>query len=137
MKMESMAQVEKSESDAGRVNCCAAESGLASCLVGSTVLLLAAMIAILATLMWAHADRSPATVLLHAWIARLAVGIPFLLVALGTWCGIGALRNSIRRRLSPALPLAGLSLNIAAMGSWILSSIALLNTTESLLVLSR
>ena len=123
---------ERPESVESRIRCRAAESGLASSLIGSTVLLLAAMIAILAAQLWAHADRSPSNVLFQAWIACLAVGIPFLLVALGGWLGIDGLRIAARVRCSLALPMAGLSLNVAALGGWLLASLALLNTTESM-----
>ena len=129
--------VEPDDSHPIRIRLSSAEAGLASSLIGSTVLILASIVAILATQLWAHADRSPATVLLHAWIARLAVGIPFLLIALGVWYGIDGLRNATRERRSHALSMVGLCLNVAAMGGWILASIALLNTTESMLSRSR
>jgi hypothetical protein len=116
-----------------RGRCHAPELGLASAILGSTVLLLSPMVAVLATLLWANADRTPSVVQLHAWLTRLAVGIPILLVFLGAWLGIASQRRAMRESGSAAIPLAGLSLNITAFGAWILASIALLNTTESML----
>jgi hypothetical protein len=115
----------------------AAEKGLASALLGATVFLASPMIAILAAQVWAHGNRTPDVVLLHAWLARVAFGVPFFLVASGVWLGADGVRHARRTGQSCALPIAGLLLNAAGMCGWILAGIGLLNTTESMLWLER
>jgi hypothetical protein len=115
----------------------AAEFGLASVVVGAVVFLAAPMVAILAAQLWAHGDRSPPVLVLHAWLARVAVGVPVFLVLGGLWLGAAGLRRAAKSRGAAALPVAGLLLNGAALVGWTLASIGLLNTTESMLLLSR
>lgn len=110
-----------------------AESGLASMLIGATVFLASPVMAILAAQIWAHADRTPSVVLLHAWLARLSVCLPIVLVIFGIQQAFVGLRQASNLRCSRSLPLAGLLLNILAFCSWTLAGIALLNTTESIL----
>ena len=115
----------------------AAELGLASLVIGACVFLAAPVLAILAAQIWAHADRTPSVVLLHAWLARIAVCVPMIMVFVGGWLGVLGLRRASREGSSAGLPLAGLFLNVSAMCGWALASIGLLNTTESMLRLLR
>lgn len=115
----------------------AAELGLASLLIGAPVLVSAPIVTILAAQIWAHGFRAPHVVLLHAWLARIAVSIPILLVLFGGWLGAAGNRHAMRAGCCAWLPRAGVVLNLAAFGAWVLASIALLNTTESLLLLVR
>lgn len=114
-----------------------AEYGLASALLGATVFLASPTVAILAALVWAHGDRSPNVILLHAWLARVAVCVPVLLVVAGLWLGVAGIRLANRSEESAALPIAGLLLNVVGLCGWLCASIGLLNTTESLLLLSQ
>lgn len=114
-----------------------AEYGLASALLGATVFLASPMLAILAAQVWAHGDRSPNVILLHAWLARVAVGLPVLLVVAGLWLGVAGIRQGRRSGQSTVLPLSGVLLNAVGLCGWVLAGIGLLNTTESLLLLSR
>jgi hypothetical protein len=119
------------------VTATAAQMGLASSLIGATVFLAAPAVAILAAQIWAHGDRTPGSVLLHAWLARIAVCIPILLVLTGAGLGIVGMRRAFRENGPVALPLAGIALNAAGLGGWMLAAIGLLNVTESLLSLIR
>jgi hypothetical protein len=110
-----------------------AESGLASILIGATVFLASPVMAILAAQIWAHADRTPSVVLLHAWLARLSIGPPILLVVFGIQQAIVGMGQASNVGCSRSLPLGGLLMNILALFSWLLAGIGLLNTTESML----
>jgi hypothetical protein len=114
-----------------------AQLGLASSLIGIAVFIAAPLVAIMAAQIWAHGDRALPVALLHAWLARIAVCIPVVLVLLGTYLGIKGLRRAFRENGSTALPLAGLVLNGCAGAGWSLAAIGLLNVTESILRLAR
>lgn len=114
-----------------------AELGLGSAMIGATVFITAPLVAILASQIWAHGDRTPSVVLLHAWLARIAVIVPILLVSFGGRLAIGGLRKASGSGCSRCLPMCGLLLNLSALFVWILAAIALLNTTESMLSLAR
>ncbi|VTR97481.1 unnamed protein product [Tuwongella immobilis] len=111
--------------------------GLASSLVGATLFLASPLIAILAPLVWAHGDHTPGVVLIHAWLARIAVGLPIVLVITGFSFGIRGWIRAKTNGMSTALPIVGVLLNIAGTLGWILASIALLTTTESMLRVFR
>jgi hypothetical protein len=114
-----------------------AECGLASALLGATVFLASPVVAILAAQLWAHGDRTPNVILLHAWLARAAVSVPILLILTGLWFGASGIHQARRAGASAALPVAGLLLNVMALCAWVLAGIALLNTTESMLWLAQ
>jgi hypothetical protein len=122
----------RTERSAGASDC-----GLASAIIGATVFLASPLVAILAAQIWAHGDRASSVVELHAWLARIAVGIPYFLIVAGLWFGLSGLRHTGRERTASALPVAGLLLNVVALCGWTLAGIGLLNTTESMLELAR
>lgn len=111
----------------------AAQMGLASSLIGIAVFLAAPAVAIMAAQIWAHGDRGRGGVLLHAWLARIAVCIPIVMVFFGVYLGVAGMRQALRERSSVALPLSGLVLSASGFGGWILAAIGLLNVTESML----
>lgn len=111
----------------------AAESGLASILIGATVFLASPVMAILAAQIWAYADRTPSVVLLHAWLARLSFAPPILLIVFGIQQAVAGMGQASNLGISRSLPLGGLLMNIVALCSWLLAGIGLLNTTESML----
>lgn len=112
-------------------------AGLASALVGATVFLASPIIAILAVQVWAHGDRSRGVVEMHAWLARIAVGLPTLLIVAGLWYATIAGQQTKTGYLSRALPVIGVLLNISGLMAWIIAAYALLNTTESMLRMAR
>jgi hypothetical protein len=101
------------------------------------VFLASPVVAILATQVWAFADRTPNVVLLHAWLARFAVGIPVLLATGGLWMGAAGYRDARRAGQPAPLAVAGLLLSGVGLCGWVLAGIVLLNTTESMLQISK
>jgi hypothetical protein len=101
--------------------------------IGVVMLLAAPITCILSAEIWAHADRSPNTVILFAWLARAAVCIAALTLGLGLVFGRNALRFANAYRRPTGLAVAGLYLSAVASILWVITSIALLSTTESLL----
>jgi FtsH-binding integral membrane protein len=98
------------------------------------VLVLAAPITlILAVQVWHFADQTPAVVVLHAWLARAGVSIAALTGLTSLVFGVRSVRSAKSSRDSTGLGWAGLLLSLAALGLWVMTAIALLNTTESLL----
>ena len=113
----------------------ATEWGIASLVFGA-VLFLAAPITLLVSVdVWAQADRTPGVVLLHAWLARIAVSLVLLTGAIGVGCGIAGVRTRTHQSGTSRLAVAGLMLSVIAFTIWLITSICLLNTTESLLLL--
>lgn len=111
----------------------AAELGLAALIMGAVLLVAAPMTMVLAVLVWQFACQLPNVVVLHAWLARAGVVIG-LLVGIGSIAfSISALRAARHQRRSVGMALAGLLLDLAASAAWVIASIGLLNTTESLL----
>lgn len=113
------------------------ESGLASTLLGAAVFLASPIAAILAAQIWAHGHRNPDVVLLHAWLIRVGVGVPLVLLAGGFWLGCTGIRQSKQEGHYPALAVAGLLLNSAGLCGWVTAGFGLLNTTESMVLLAR
>ena len=102
--------------------------------MAGTVLIIAPIAIHLAVQIWAHADRTPRIVVIHAWLARIGC-LTVLIVGLAS-VGLGflGLRCARREHIVPILPLAGLFLGIVATIAWVVAAIAVLNTTESLLL---
>jgi hypothetical protein len=110
-----------------------AEWGIVSLVVGASLFLTAPMTLQLSVLVWAFSDHAPVTVLLHAWLARIGIVIVLLTAVSGVVFAAKAIRLRWRYRQPLGFAIAGLVLNLAASGLWVITSIALLNTTESLL----
>ena len=110
-----------------------AELGLASFLMGALLFLASPITAVLAVLVWRFADTGPQVVLLHAWLARLGVLIGVLVGLASIMSGLRAMRFARQRRQPAGMVAAGLFLALLGSGAWAVASIALRNTTESLL----
>lgn len=108
--------------------------GLASLIMAGTVLIVAPIAILLAVQIWAHADRTPGIVLIHAWLARIGCLIVFFVGSASLVLGLSGLRCARRERVSAILPLAGIFLGIVATIAWVIAAIAVLNTTESLML---
>lgn len=110
------------------------EWSLAIVVVSATLIVIAPLILILAVLIWAHADRGSGSVLLHAWLARAGCAI-----AATCSCGNVVSAMLLRRRDSStrntAIDLIRIAMAVIAMLFWIIASIGLLNTTESMLIM--
>lgn len=79
------------------------------------------------------ADTGPEVVLV-ARVARAGRRPIGVLAGLGTiMCGFRALRFARRQRQQAGIATAGLFLGLLGNAAWVVASIALLNTTESLL----
>lgn len=111
----------------------AAELGLASLIMGAVLFLAAPMTTVLAVLVWRFASELPNAVLLHAWLARTGVTLGLFVGITSVVFGFLGLRNAKRQGQPAGLARAGLLLGLAANAAWVLASIGLLNTTESLL----
>jgi ABC-type phosphate transport system permease subunit len=101
--------------------------------MGTALLLAAPATMVLAVLVWRFADEGPGVVLLHAWLARAGVLIGLLVGMASIVFGVWGLRSAKRQCQHAGLALAGLLLGLAASAAWLIASIGLLNTTESLL----
>ncbi|HEY2880824.1 MAG TPA: hypothetical protein VGJ15_00270 [Pirellulales bacterium] len=111
----------------------AAEWGLAALVIGLAISLAAPVVAVLATEVWAYANRDPNIVLLHAWLARLAVAMGMLLSLFAIAWGVKGMLIVENDRPTSGLAVGGLVLSSVAMVAWIIASVELLSTTESLL----
>lgn len=111
----------------------ATTNGVAAFAIGGLLFVSAPLTAILATLVWAHAETSTEVVVMHAWMARGSVAVVSLIGLQGITAGIRSLRyrDADRRRL--ALAGLGFSLSVGGLLLWSMAALALLNTTESLL----
>ncbi len=101
--------------------------------MGGVLFFAAPTTAVLAVLVWRFADRDPAVVLLHAWLARVGVLVGSLLGIAGITFGVWGIRLANRRRQCTGLALAGLLISVLSSVAWSIVSIGFLNTTESLL----
>lgn len=123
---------EHSDSDVGRGRN-AAELGMASLIMGAVLFLAAPMTMVLAVLVWRFACEPPNVVLLHAWLARAGVVIGLTVGLASIAFGAGGLRAAKHSHQPRGIAMAGLLLGLAASAAWVIASIGLLNTTESLL----
>jgi hypothetical protein len=106
--------------------------GFASLIIGAVLFLAAPITLVLTVQVWRFADQSPEVVVLQAWLARVGVSIVLLLAVTSVLFGIQGIRLAMSLGQPAALCLAGLLLSLAALGLWVITAIALLNTTESL-----
>lgn len=103
--------------------------------IGSVLVLLAPLILILSAQIWAHSFKSAGVVLFHAWLARISVGIVALLAITGLGCALRSIRLVDYFKLPAGCAVAGLVSSLSACTLWVATALALLNTTESLLIL--
>jgi len=115
----------------------AAEWGIASLAIGGVLVLASPMTLVLSAQVWAHSDRTAEVVLLHAWLARVGVGVALLLAITGLGCGVKALHLAFVCEEPAGLAFGGLVVSLAGCLLWVITAVALLNTTESLLILYR
>jgi len=110
----------------------ARDFGIASLIMAAALFLMAPLALILVVQIWAHGDRTPGVVMLHAWLARL--GCPAILTVgvASVWLGFAGSKQAKREHTSSVLPLAGLFFGIVAILMWIIAAIGVLNTTESM-----
>jgi heme/copper-type cytochrome/quinol oxidase subunit 3 len=106
--------------------------GLASLIMAAALLIIAPLAMILAVQIWKYADRTPGVVVLHAWLARIGCAVILAVGGASVWLGVAGVRHAKRERVAAILPLAGVVLGIVALLAWVIASIAVLNTTESL-----
>jgi hypothetical protein len=97
-------------------------------LAAPTTMLLSAQV-------WAFANRTPGVVLLHAWLARIGVLLALLMGGLSAGFGIAGIRARPRNAGTSRLAIAGLLVSAIAIAVWLITSVCLLNTTESLLLI--
>jgi hypothetical protein len=111
------------------------EWGLAALGIGSVQVLAAPITLVLSVQLWesGQGSRDGPTHRLHAWLARVGVGIVLATAVVGVGCGIKAIRSAAARKQPAGLAVAGLWICLAASALWVITSIGLLNTTESLL----
>lgn len=102
--------------------------------MAGTVLIIAPIAIHLAVQIWANADRTPRIVVIHAWLARIGCLIVLIVGLASVGLGFLGLRCARREHIATTLPLAGLFLGIVATIAWVVAAIAVLNTTESLLL---
>ena len=111
----------------------ASEWGLATLVMGGVLFLAAPIVMVLSAEMWVHANRSAHIVLLFAWLARLGVAAAVLCSIAAIGFGIKGIRLAKHDRQQSGLVVGGLVLSSASLIAWIIASIGLLSTTESLL----
>jgi hypothetical protein len=109
------------------------EWGLAALMISATLITAAPIVLVLAVEVWSFSCRNSGPVRLHAWFARIGVAVVLLLAATAIGFGTTAVRYAVNRKQPAGLAVAGLSLSVAALVLWLITAIALLNTTESLL----
>jgi hypothetical protein len=114
-------------------DCRVTELGIASLIMSAALFLASPRTMVLAALVWRFADTNPGVVLLHAWMARAGVLVGSLVGFASIAFGVQGIVLARRQRRFSATALAGLLLALAASAAWLLASIGLLNTTESLL----
>jgi len=111
----------------------ASEWGLAALTISAVLTTAAPIVLVLAVQVWSSSCHDSGPVRLHAWLARIGVAVALTLAALAVGFGTKAVRCAVKRKQPAGLAVAGLSLSVGAIVLWIITAIALLNTTESLL----
>lgn len=107
--------------------------GLASLILGGVLFLAAPMTATVAAVVWRFADTTASVVLLHAWLARAATLIGLVVGIASLSFGLSGIWSARQQTQRATLAWAGVLLGAAATLVWLIASIGLLNTTESLL----
>jgi hypothetical protein len=110
-----------------------AQWGLVSLIFGDTMLMAAPTTLVLAAQIWAHADKTPAVIELHAWFARFGSALAIFSSAAGIFFGVKGYRAARVDEQPLILSAGGLILSSVATLAWLMTSCALLNTTESML----
>lgn len=100
--------------------------------MAAALLVTAPLAMILAVQIWKFGDRTQGVVILHAWLARIGCAAILAVGGASVWLGFAGVRHAKRERATAILPLAGIFLGIVAVLAWVIASIAVLNTTESL-----
>jgi hypothetical protein len=113
----------------------ASEWGLAALSIGGVLIVTAPVVLLLAVQLWEFGDRGSCTVHLHAWLARISVAVALATAMAGVCFGTRAVHYAATRNQPAGLAVAGLWLSVMALVLWVITSVALLNTTESLLLL--
>ena len=110
-----------------------AEWSLASRIIGAALLVAAPTVLVLAAEIWAHADRTPHIIVFHAWLARIGVLTALLACIATIGMAIKGERLASRDGQISGLARGALIVSGASFVAWVIASVGLLNTTESLL----
>ena len=113
------------------------EWGLGSLVISAALTITAPITLGLAVGIWSFSCHDIGPVCLHAWLARVGVAAALIMAVGATGFGTKAVRCALTRKQPAGVAVAGLSLSIAAFILWVITAIALLNTTESLLLNCR
>src|SRR5262249_44716402 len=105
----------------------------ASLIIGAALLVAAPIVLVLAAEIWAHADRTPHIIVLHAWLARIGVLTGLLSCVATIGMAIKGHRLASRDGQLSGLARGALLVSGVSFVAWIIASVGLLNTTESLL----
>jgi len=111
----------------------ASEWGLAALTISAVLVTAAPIVLVLAVEVWSSSCRNSGPVRLHAWLARVGVAVALTMACAAIGFGTTAVRYAMNRNQPAGLAVGGLSLSVAALVLWLITAIALLNTTESLL----
>ena len=106
--------------------------GVAAMVVGVVLFLTAPVVLVLAVGIWEFSYRGSDVVMFHAWVARIGVALVAVLCLISIVFAVKTVRRVPSSKSSPAIPIGGLVLSISASIFWLMTAIALLNTTESM-----
>ena len=109
------------------------DMAIASLIMAATLIVASPLALILAVQVWKFADQSPNVVLLHAWLARFGCSAIMIVSVVSLWTGLASIRRAKIEGAARTLPNAGEFLSLVALCLWIVTTIGVLNTTESLL----
>jgi hypothetical protein len=109
------------------------EWGLAALTISAVLVTAAPIMLVLAVGVWSSSCHESGPVLLHAWLARIGIGVVLMVTVLAIGFGAKAVRYAAKRKQPAGVAVGGLSLSIVALVLWVITAIAFLNTTESLL----
>jgi len=111
------------------------EWGIAAIVIAALLFVTSPMTLLLAVGIWGFADRGSNVVLLHAWLARLGIALVAVLCVISVAFAYKSFRIVSATGGSWAIPITASVLSAFATLMWVITAIALLNTTESMLLL--
>ncbi len=107
--------------------------GLGSLIIAAVLVIASPATLILAAQVWAVSDHGKAVVHLHAWLARIGIALVLVLAATNLVFATMAVRSAKKFKRPFGVSCSALLLGILAAALWVITAIAFLNTTESLL----